>query len=538
MNLQTIPIRLRRWKADFQLRKQLQRVEAYIRSKEVDYHEQGAPVLFFNTSTRISRLSMNAAFSLLASWAVRVAGVPVHYVECQEGMIKCVLGTKLKDLTAPPPCKKCMRFSDKLFPAELVLPLTLDRSMASATEVGLRKKALDELSAWEDQGLPLGEMCVPSLGWALRRYHLQDDETTPSILRQYLISAVNITLTFEEMLDRIKPRGLVVFNGITYPEAVARAVALRRGIPVITHEVGLRPFSAFFSHSHATFRELELPPSFKLGPEENQRLDEYLEDRFRGRFTMAGIRFWPQMQELPQELLERIRQNRQMVVVFTNVIFDTSQVHANTIYEDMFAWLKDVKNVIGEYTDTLFIIRAHPDENRPGKASRESVSDWITRNKLEHNPNVVFYDPSEYISSYQLIQQAKFIMVYNSSIGLEASIMGVPVLCAGRARYTQIPTVFFPDSRRIYLAQLHDFLERDTIEVPAEFIENARRFLSFELYHASLDFERYLEPYPYLPGFVTLSTFDPSIVFTPPSSEMKILADGILRGETFAYSSE
>ncbi len=31
--------------------------------------------------------------------------------------------------------------------------------------------------------------------------------------------------------------------------------------------------------------------------------------------------------------------------VFTNVIFDTSQPHANVIFEDMFTWLDDVLKV-------------------------------------------------------------------------------------------------------------------------------------------------------------------------------------------------
>ena len=59
-------------------------------------------------------------------------------------------------------------------------------------------------------------------------------------------------------------------------------------------------------------------------------------------------------------------------------------------------------------------------------------------------PNVVFIDSQEYISSYELIQRSKFVMVYNSSIGLEAALMGKPVLCGGQGRYTQIPDRLLP----------------------------------------------------------------------------------------------
>jgi UDP-N-acetylglucosamine 2-epimerase len=532
LKLRSFSIRLRRWKADRQLQEQHKRVEIYLRSRELKRPLVGHPVIFFNASTRISRLSMNAASNLLASWAVRLEDVPVRHIVCRSGMRQCMLGTKLENLNAQPPCEHCIRTSDTLFSPELVVPLEFDRSLETEIELELKDKSLAQLSTWEDQGLPLGELCLPSLGWALRRYHLQDDASTRRVLRLYLISAVNLRQAFERLLDYERPRALVVFNGITYPEAIARRVALRKNIPVITHEVGLRPFSAFFSHGDATFREVDLPPDYTLGDQEDERLDEYIKSRVQGQFTMAGIKFWPQMRDLPQELIERMCIFRQMVVVFTNVIFDTSQVHANTLYEDMFAWLDVVRRFIEDNKDTLFVIRAHPDEDRPGKASRESVVDWVKQNQLEDQDNVFFLSPSLYVSSYQLIDRAKFVMVYNSSIGLEASIMGAPVLCAGRARYTQVPTVIFPNNRQSYQDQLTALLKADRIQVPTEFKKNARRFLNFELYNASLDFSSYVQPYPHAPGNVTWSRFDPSEM--GEDEDIRVLQKGILDGEPFA----
>jgi hypothetical protein len=53
----------------------------------------GAPVVFFKASTGIDDLSWNSGFHLLASWALRLQGVPVVYFACQAGMSHCVLGT-------------------------------------------------------------------------------------------------------------------------------------------------------------------------------------------------------------------------------------------------------------------------------------------------------------------------------------------------------------------------------------------------------------------------------------------------------------
>jgi hypothetical protein len=85
-------------------------------------------------------------------------------------------------------------------------------------------------------------------------------------------------------------------------------------------------------------------------------------------------------------------------------------------------------------------------------------------------------------------------MVYNSTIGLEASIMGAAVLCAGRARFTQYPTVFFPQTVEEVRRMMKEFLDAEKIEVPAEFKRNARRFLYYQLFRTSLPFGDFLEP--------------------------------------------
>jgi hypothetical protein len=523
--------RARRLQADARMRRQIRVVEEHLRRAAPEPKDGKGPVFFFNASTRIHLPSLNAAFGLLASWAVRSDGVPVRYVVCHRGMDLCILGTKREDFAAAPPCGPCLRRSSGLFPEELVIPLEYDSAEGESVRAELDGRSIPELAGWSRDGLPLGELCLPGLRWALRRHRVPDDQAIRSLFRRYLASAASLARRFGEVFAQLEPRSLVVFNGIMYPEAVARAVAVRKGIPVVTHEVGLRPFSAFFSHGHATFREVELSPDYELSAGEERRLDEYLEARFLGRFTMAGIRFWPEMKGLPEELSKRISQHRQTVAVFTNVIFDTSQVHANTIFPDMFTWLEAVAEEIEADPQTLFVIRAHPDEERPGKASQETVETWLRGRRLAGRPNVAFFGPKDPFSSYELIRRSKVVLVYNSSIGLEATILGAPVLCAGRARYTQIPTVFFPPNRELYGDELRRMLQAEAIEVPPEFAPNARRFLSYELYQASLDLSEFLVPYPGTPGMVEFSGFSPDAISR--DEELAVIRDGVLEGRPF-----
>lgn len=489
------------------------------------------PVLFFNASTRLLGMSLNAAYQLLASWSVQLAGVPTVHMACQGGLSRCVLGTDRDNPAVLPPCEGCIAQS------RVVYRNTDTRWFISKLNPSL-ESALNSLdvSALMDftwQEIPLGPLCLPALRWALRRHTLADDEPTRFLLRQYILSAARVAEEFEALVEQSNPQAAVIFNGQFYPEATARWLALRRGLRVITHEVGLQPFTAYFTPGEATAYPIDIPDTFDLNDEQNARLDGYLEQRMQGNFSMAGVRFWPQMRGLEPAFLEKAAHFRQIVPVFTNVIFDTSQPHSNVVFPHMFAWLDQVLETARAHPDTLFVIRAHPDESRPGKSSRESVAAWAANRQVSALPNVVFVDSGEYLSSYDLIQRSKFVMVYNSTIGLEASLMGTAVLCAGKARFTQLPTVFFPATPEGYRTQAEQFLTAESIEVPPEFRRNARRFLYYQLYKTSLPFSAFLEEDGVWQGYVKLKDL-PYTAFDPQNSEtMRVIVNGILNETPF-----
>jgi hypothetical protein len=502
-----------------------------------------APVVLFNASTRLNGFSQNAAFNLLATWGLQLADIPTVHFTCRAGMSRCVLGTNPDDHTQSPPCEVCVSQSKRLQRSSQThwFEYQPDPVLAGA----LADLDIDELShfqwnvdqqllSFHGERLPLGSLVLPALRWALRRHHLLDDEPTRFLLREYIQSAYRVAVAFDELLGKIHPQVAVIFNGIMFPEATARWVALNRGIRVITHEVGFQPFSAFFTTGQATAYPMDIPSDFNLSPEQNSRLDTYLSQRFQGEFTMAGIRFWPRMSGLSKDFLTFSSQFEQIVPVFTNVINDTSQVHACSVFSDMYDWLAHVVEVIRESPEVLFVIRAHPDEKRRGtrKYSRQPVSDWVMQNGVDQLPNVLFVDSNEPLSSYELIKRSKFVIVYNSSIGLEAALLEVPVVCGGKARYTQYPTVFFPQTPVEYQNLIREFLAAKQINIPSEFQRNARRVLYWQLFRTSIPLDRYLSAHP-TPGYVQLKRFSWRDLEKDQSIPIRVLVEGIVGGKPF-----
>jgi hypothetical protein len=489
------------------------------------------PVVFMGVSTRLQGMSLNAGFAMMTKWSLQLQGVPVIQFVCDSGMDHCMLGSTLNHPLDKPPCAICIRQSKNMFKhSEMVW---FKNSPSSKLKEQIANFSTQQLSTYEFEGIPLGELVLPAIRWVLRCYHLPDNEETKILYRSYMLAAYNIAQKFEKLIETENPQKVIVFNGMSFPEATVRWVAQINNIPVVTHEVGLQPFTAFFTYDQATAYPIDVPEEFQLTETQNKKLDLYLEQRFQGNFTMAGVRFWPTIRTLSESFNDLSSRFKQIVPIFTNVIFDTSQSHANVIFDHMFDWLDQILVVIQRHPETLFVIRAHPDETRPGKSSRESVAEWAKLNRVDMLENVVFVDSTEYFSSYELIQKSKFVMIYNSTIGLEATLLGIPVLCGGKSRFTQIDTVYFPENREQFIRSLEDFLSTEKIEHPEIFLENTRKFLYTQLYRVSLPFDRFLEEDRVWKGYVQLKGFEWQDLLPENSETMKIITEGILKDSAF-----
>jgi hypothetical protein len=244
---------------------------------------------------------------------------------------------------------------------------------------------------------------------------------------------------------------------------------------------------------------------------------------------MAGVKFWSEMQDLPEGMLRKSAGYKQVVSIFTNVIFDTSQMNSNVVFPDMFAWLDELVEVFHAHPETLFVLRAHPDEARPGKASRESVTMWFEK-KAGGISNMVFIPPHEGVNSYKLIQLSKFILIYNSNIGLEAMLLGVPVLAAGQAPFTAFETVFYEPNRSSYFDRLKLWLTASHLDDTPERWRNVRRFLYHRTFRFSIPFNDFLESTQPV-GYVRLKKF-PLSLLTQSATAQAILG-GLPKGKRF-----
>jgi hypothetical protein len=394
---------------------------------------------------------------------------------------------------------------------------------------------LAELEITEYRNYPVGKLVLPSVRWSLRRFHLAGTDEVIDLYRRFILSAGRLIDRFEDLIADEKPKVLVVFNGSFFPEATLRAVAGAHGIRVVTFEVGHLERSLYFSHGVATDAVADMPPAFELSKPDGEVFDAYFGQRLKGHASMGSVRFWSNMTGIDEAFIDEMKRFENVITVFTNVAFDTSNLHANSVFESMFLWLESLMAFARRQPGTLFILRGHPAERRRGKESEEQVRDWLAEKGFLDLPNVRFVSPGDQTSSYDLARLSRAVLVYNSTIGLESLIMGVPVLVAGVTKYRGEGLYEEFTAAEDYFASLTQVLNAGEVPVSGETRIKARRLMYYLYFKRSLDISSFIEPVygaKWVLGDKPLSSYHPE-----NNKELGIICDGIVNGSPFAYEN-
>ncbi len=499
----------------------------------------GPPVLLLSPSAHLANVTFNGTLRQLLAWGLRLGGHSVRQVWCRGGLAPCMLAAAAAP-DKPAPCADCRRANaGRVLPASdrwmFEAPACDDAGEAPETE-GLDYEALAAL-AW--RGLPLGRLCLPSVAWALRRHDPACDPTGPRMLAQFIRSAARWASWMTTLLDTVRPRCLIAFNGHPFPEAVSLFLAGARGIPTLTYEIGYRPATAFFSRTIASEYRFEVPERFVMTDDRERKLDGVLEARRRGEVQMGVVPFWPQISGLPADLDAAIRDHRRLAAVFTNVPFDTTQWSASTVFPNMFAWLDSLLTIARSAPDCLFVLRVHPDEDRAGKVSRVPVAGWLGGRGESLPANVRLLGPSDPTSSYALIDRSDLCLVYNSTVGIETACAGRPVVTAAATRYDAQAIAHMPEDARAYRDTVQALLDAPRLPGPeAEVVARARRYLYFMLFGASLDFGRFVERVPGSDHEVGLCRFEAMDLHPDRCPEIGRIHQAILNGGDVHYGED
>jgi Capsule polysaccharide biosynthesis protein len=399
---------------------------------------------------------------------------------------------------APPmPCAGCKQSQDDLLDSsglsrirssEFINNQTFERLKSSISRL-----SQDEILSQVTSGINLGETVRDAITWFRLTADIPKSEQTLKLLRDFLLLAETSLHVSRAILDEVKPDLVIMLNGVFTEESILRNLCQQTGTPYITYEraYGFNQF-IFCRNQIANHYDLsghwdhlrEIP----LSDDEDRNLDEVLINWRQGHG--AVVRYWETPDERDSEIMQSLGlpRDKKIVTLFTNVVWDTAMFGLDVLFSDMWDWVSSTIKMVEEDPGVHLIIRVHPAEVKlKGSESRDRVADRIKR-EFEHLPeNISIIAPENTISSYNLLALSNTILVYTSTIGLEAAIEGRNVIMCGDTHYRGKGFTFDPVDRDQYKAAL--------LRDPGS-SDDAEKISTLARRYAHLFFLRHMYPLP------------------------------------------
>jgi hypothetical protein len=456
----------------------------------------------------------------------RLSGADVMHLRCGGGLEIC---DRVNTWEGPPmPCHSCSKYVKTSLDAHRSLSIPLSDTWGLTNWPEIDDMNLEELRQVTYKGIPLGEIVEIPVKWFLLGETLSEDPLAMITYRKFLRSARAITDSAADQIDNYQPTQVVMLNGLFLFEAIIWELCRVREISIVTYERSFILDSFFFSRdSGAGFSLVNdvwaLWNKQQLTPEEDQALDDYLRDRKLGLRTSDD--YWKVVQ---QGGIER-RKSGKRAVLFTNLVWDSAVLRQDVAFPSIVDWIVEAIEEFRKRPNDELIIRVHPAETKlSGRESREEMEVAVRKRVPEFPQNVLIIQSDDSTSSYQLMQDADFGLVYSSTTGLEMALTGKPVIVAAKTHYRGMGFTIDVNSPDEFTIAIEKLCSNPQDLLPN--LELARKYAYLFFFRAPYRNLGVSEP---IRGLVSISSVDPEFFLHRDNADISRLLDSMVNKSSF-----
>lgn len=295
--------------------------------------------------------------------------------------------------------------------------------------------AAEQLGAFQWRGIDLGAHIPRSVESCFKAGRF--DVHNPAMVaqgRELLAAAMCLTRIAERALEELEIEKVFLDDGMKIDWGVFRAVARSRGIPV--NVLLGPPRGACVMIGRDAERGLAEPmplwPAWRnvpLTPAQNAELDAY--------FVRRATRPYEDQQwapTTPRDELDSIRAELGVPSglgglvfgMFPNLSYESSTNATSPTYPTAAEWVTETARFLRRWPQHHLVVKAHPAEQAMNAQDR--VLDALTAAFGTLPVNVHVIPPETALTAHDVIRVLDVVMVYTSTVGLEAACLGKPVL--------------------------------------------------------------------------------------------------------------
>lgn len=401
-------------------------------------------------------------------------GYNVTFIACMGGLVICPNNLKHRKL-------KCLSCTSRFYAGYKWLgkdraALKRMYNLSSEQQIVIDKMISQPLNCWNDlraiqiEGDDVGEAAFSGFVTHLRETHPDFNNQNVDFVKLLLKNALIVHFSIQNHLLEEKPDKIILFNGRTPAYRPALRVGVSLGIDTKVFEVGSR-FNTYmltnkiYSHDPINFSK-KILQAYERSILKKEDMVKIAYEWYHGREEATAS---DQLLFTQKQIKEFGRSDLKKESKLKVGIFVSSEDELFAIAESKSLFYKDQNMALAQITedlkdeDILFIVRAHPNlmglNNTQTKGLLEICS---SRN------NIKYISPESKISTYELVDTCNVVIVFGSTVGIEAVYKGKPTILMGQAVYRGFGGTIEPDSHEELIKILKESVELGN--VPEQYV--------------------------------------------------------------------
>lgn len=292
---------------------------------------------------------------------------------------------------------------------------------------------------------------------SLHRDHGYNVKKNKDKLKREILVSETIIDTLDFYFNNINPEIIYLFNGRLAANSPIVSYCRKNNIEFRVYEFSSRKdkyhllYNAIPHDLDYRYKELNKAwDSSEFDLEEKKIIgSRFFENQIKGVSLLEDG--FLTLQDKNSDL--QLQENKKIITFFNSSIDEFASVPSWEkfiyIFEDEVDAITTICNYYKEDSSKHFILRIHPNlkflRNKQIKALE----------KLKLIKNLTVYAPESSIFSYQLIDKSDCVIVFGSTIGVEACYWGKPSISLGKSLYEQLDVAYYPQTK-IELFELLD----------------------------------------------------------------------------------
>lgn len=428
------------------------------------------------------------AFSLL------LRGHEICGVQCDGGFPACSMGS----LHFPrPECEACFHRSNQLLDIFQLGPYYSPiGKFLSSEDKAFCDREIDYLPQsqfrnYTYKGIPVGKNAERDLPQHYFRVLPIDSPEEEGQIRKILKATLMYTVSAFNAVEHFKPDRCVVTSGKTIAYGPFFEVCKKLGVPVMTWEENPNGQDAFvfkYNHYASEYHLDDAWNEYKKAPykeEERETAIRFYANNALGKLARRTFYNDPIRDRKTIQSQLNLDPSKKLLVMLTNLTWDTSCLGRDVAFDSMLDWIFKTLDYLKDKSDVQIVIRAHPAEKHcpDFMKSMELVPDLIRQHYSTLPKNVRIVDGGSEINSHILCSLSDLITVYSTTVGLEMTMRGIPVVVCGQCHYSRRGFTYDIEEQKAYFNLLDKLCRSENLKLSKEAQQLSFRYANFFIKH-------------------------------------------------------